>query len=86
MTTYTTGRDVNGNKVCRVKPAGGRGFSIQTNGNLPLTDREGIVPGSKWEIRDWVRKYGTKRQRELLGIKRRKSEPVLKWVADESPE
>lgn len=33
------GRDVNGNSVVRLKNQQGRGFSIQTNGNLPKTHR-----------------------------------------------
>ena len=68
MTTYKIGRDVNGNKVVRVSIPGERGFSIQTNGNLPSTERDGA--DNRWtpgEVADYVKNYGTPRQKELLG-------------------
>ena len=62
-------RDVNGNKVVRVCGACGRGFSIQTLGNLPATHCRGITSDSAEEIRDWVKCWGTKRQQNIvLGI------------------
>jgi hypothetical protein len=76
------GIDTNGNSVIRVKPSGrrrGRGFSIQTNGNLPNihrnigTLRSGPVPKfitkemSK-EIMSYVGKYGTPRQLYVSGV------------------
>ena len=68
MTTYKIGRDVNGNKVVRVSIPGERGFSIQTNGNLPRTERDGAdnhwTPG---EVAGYVKEYGTPHQKELLG-------------------
>jgi hypothetical protein len=51
MTQYNIGRDRNGNKVCRVKPRNGRAFSIQTNGNLPHTDRHGVGEWTEAERR-----------------------------------
>lgn len=68
MTTYSIGRDVNGNKVCRVKPTNGRGFSIQTLQNLTLTHVDGVGPWTQGEVSAYVRDYGTKRQRKALGI------------------
>ena len=61
-----TGYDRNGNKVLRVD-CKGRGFSIQTLGNLPRTHREGVGPWSEGEVSEYVKRYGTKRQRELIG-------------------
>lgn len=37
MTSLTYGRDKNGNATIKVKPEHERGFSIQSNGNLPVT-------------------------------------------------
>jgi len=65
-------RDINGNKRIKVGK-----FSIQTLGNLPrvhamskedLEDSlmQGIVLN---DVREYIIKYGTKRQKELLGIK-----------------
>ena len=66
MTQYSIGLDRNGNKVCRVKPRNGRAFSIQTNGNLPHTDRHGVCLVTEAEVADYVRDYGTPLQRRLL--------------------
>lgn len=60
-------RDRNGNRVLRVSIPGVRGFSIQTNGNLPKTHRDGVGPWTSSEVRQWVQAYGTKRQKALLG-------------------
>lgn len=71
------GRDTNGNSVVRVKNrGGGRGFSIQTNGNLPSihrnigTLRSGPVPKfitreMAMDIEKHIRRYGTDRQKML---------------------
>lgn len=69
MHTYKIGIDRNGNKVCRVAMEGERGFSIQTNGNLERTHRDGVGPWTAGEASAYVRAYGTPRQRELLGVK-----------------
>lgn len=62
-----TGHDRNGNRVLRVTVAGARGFSIQTSGNLPQTHRDGVGPWSEGEVCEYVKRYGTKRQREVIG-------------------
>lgn len=68
MTTYKIGRDVNGNKVCRVKPQNGRGFSIQTNGNLIRTHRDGVGRWTQREVAAYVLQHGTEKQAVALGI------------------
>lgn len=60
------GRDRNGNKILRV--FGTPGFSIQTNGNLPDTDRNGITHRTVDEVRAYVRRFGTKRQKQIYGV------------------
>ena len=65
-------RDRNGNKIIAIKPHGERGFSIQTNGNLPRTNRmtrdtiDSFIASN--EIYAYVKKYGTKRQKEVLAL------------------
>ena len=68
MTTYTIDRDRNGNRIVRVTVPDYRPFTIQTNGNLPLTHRHGICPATAGEVNAYVRQFGTVRQRELLGL------------------
>ena len=68
MITFKTSRDINGNKVCKASPRNGRGFSIQTNGNLPQTDRNGICEATAGEVREYVEKYGTERQRAIIAL------------------
>jgi len=66
--TFILKMDRNGNKILRVG-RGGRGFiCIQTNGNLPQTHRSGIVEATAWEVADYVGRYGTKRQRAIMGL------------------
>jgi len=76
MFTYSLHMDKNGNRTLRVTPKDGRrGFSIQTNDNLPSIHREAmkmkdgkIVPDSE-QIRDilWhVKCYGTARQQAMM--------------------
>ena len=76
MFKYSVYTDRNGNRCLRISPEGqGRGFSIQTNGNLPHTHREVIktkngrfVPDS-WmvnEILHYVHDYGTERQKAIM--------------------
>lgn len=61
--------DKNGNKVLMVQFSDGkRGFSIQTLGNLPETHRNGITSATDAEVRDYLTKHGTLRQKELYGI------------------
>jgi hypothetical protein len=66
MNNYKTKMDANGNQIVTVKPASGRGFSIQTNGNLPTTNRDGVGAWTEGEVREYVRKFGTDRQRQIM--------------------
>jgi hypothetical protein len=66
MTSYKIGRDSNGNKVLRVKPSKGRGFSIQTLGNLPLTHKMDVGTWTDGEVKRYVAAYGTVAQRKAL--------------------
>ena len=66
MITYKIGYDSNGNKVCRVSFGGERGFSIQTNGNLPNTHRHGVCKLTEDEVETYILWYGTSRQKTLL--------------------
>jgi len=68
MTTYKIKLNRNGNKVCVVKVSGERGFSIQTNGSLIQTHHTGVGHWTSGEVSDYVKRYGTKRQKELLGL------------------
>lgn len=65
---FRLGRDRNGNKVVRVFAPGERGFGIQTNGNLPNTHRDGITAATADEVRAYVRRHGTRRQRAVVGV------------------
>jgi hypothetical protein len=59
--------DVNGNKVLKVTVKDWfittRGYSIQTNGNLPRTHREGLGPWTVIELKLYVKKFGTTTQK-----------------------
>jgi len=66
------GRDTNGNKTLVVGMIhSDRGFSVQTNGNLPDTHRmtsEDFNPfRAANELNEYVKTYGTARQKDLLG-------------------
>ena len=69
---YTMGlsRDINGNEILKIRGMGGsgKGFSIQTCGNLPITHAQGLTPESWAEVGDYVARYGTKRQRAIVGL------------------
>ena len=65
---YTIGRDRNGNKLVHVKTSGRGGFSIQTNGNLPQTHRDGVTVETDAEVCAYVAAHGTTRQKRILGI------------------
>lgn len=60
----TISRDVNGNSIVRLTFNNARGFSIQTNGNLPETHRTRKPDFA--EIRAYVGKYGTHYQKSLI--------------------
>ncbi len=57
-------RDTNGNKIVRLTFSNARGFSIQTNGNLPETHRTGRPDWS--EIRAYVLRYGSLNQQRIM--------------------
>jgi len=65
-------RDINGNKVLKIEKSdtvnNSRGFSIQTNGKLPLTHSLGLNYSTMSEVRSYVRQYGTNHQKEALGL------------------
>ncbi len=70
-------KDVNGNKVLKVESKdlvnkSSKGFSIQTNGNLPLTHRDGIFEGTMIELKGYIVDFGTQGQKEKLGLTARK--------------
>ena len=64
---YKTGRDKNGNKTLRCSSVEG-GFSIQTNGNLPRTHRDGVTVETDAEVCEYVARHGGDRRRRILGI------------------
>ena len=64
---YTIGRDKNGNKTLRCSSVEG-GFSIQTNGNLPRTHRDGVTAGTDAEVCEYVSRHGNARRKRILGI------------------
>lgn len=59
-------RDTNGNKILKVSIPGAQGFSVQTNGNLVTTHSKGINSSTEKELRDFISKFGTVRQKQLL--------------------
>ena len=74
-------RDVNGNKTLKYSPTNGRGFSVQTLGNLPAThsmDTETFNKPTKAdrslyhkamdELRMYIKQYGTEKQKTSLGL------------------
>jgi hypothetical protein len=65
---YTIGRDKNGNKLVHVKTSGRGGFSIQTNGNLPGTHRDGVTSATDAEVCAYVRRHGSDRRKRVLDI------------------
>ena len=65
--------DKNGNKILRVRfPNESRGFSIQTNGNLPWTHRMTAdsfdYKVAADELEDYISRYGTRGQRDATGF------------------
>ena len=68
-------KDANGNTTVRVSFGKGaeRGFSIQTNGNMPRTHRS-ITWDCQFdrhvaenELHGYIKQHGTARQKDLLG-------------------
>ena len=74
--------DHNGNKIVRVSPTNGRGFSLQTNGNLPYIHAHGISSPyyAKLEVRGYVSQFGTKKQKQA--IRNEKPVPVSRFAYD----
>lgn len=70
MLKFKFGMDSNGNKVVKVSGKGIRGFSVQTNGNLPQTHAMHKDNMNTHVVHDELRAfcsiYGTSRQREIL--------------------
>lgn len=66
MITYHPIIDGNGNSAVQVRIPKARSFSIQSNGNLPMTHRFGIGDWTDAEVASYVYKYGTKRQKDLI--------------------
>lgn len=70
-------RDVNGNKILKIESSDfykGRGFSIQTNGNLPFIHEitqdtkvkslsGDVIQKMKQEIYEYIKEYGTTSQK-----------------------
>lgn len=66
-------KDSNGNTIVQVSGLGERGFSVQTNGNMPKTHRSitwdccfnrSIAEN---ELHGYIKEHGTDRQKDLLG-------------------
>lgn len=62
--------DINGNSIVRLTfPSqcgkAAKSFSIQTNGNLPITHSTGKP--DRAEIFAWIKRYGTLRQKAIVG-------------------
>ena len=70
MVHFKFAMDANGNKVVKVSATGYRGFSVQTNGNLPQTHAMTKDNMNTLIIHDELRAfcgiYGTKHQQEVL--------------------
>lgn len=65
-------RDINGNKTAKVIFLNGdRGFSVRTFGNMPKTHKMTKDDNSQFiminELNAFIKNYGTKRQKQLLG-------------------
>ena len=80
------GMDINGNKLAKVSSTGRRGFSIQTNGNLPYCHRLGIGDVLKdgephtrhgiHEVVSYVFEHGTETQRAFFGLQNTKKQAL----------
>jgi hypothetical protein len=74
MITITPDIDKNGNRIARFKRTGERGFSIQTDGNLPLAHR---MPSENWQHHQFAllteaqihaSRHGTSHQFRFLSV------------------
>ncbi len=70
MVKFKFGQDANGNRTIKITRPGKRGFSIQTNGNLPQTHAMSKDSLNAHIVHDECRAYcgiyGTKNQRNIL--------------------
>lgn len=64
-TLYKLDRDTNGNTTLRVKIGNARAFSIQTNGNLPTTHRDGIGSHTQPEVDAYMAEHRKPRARRI---------------------
>lgn len=60
------GKDLNGNKTVKITVPWAKGFSIQTNGNLPITHRTNTPHYN--EIAQHVAMYGTNHQKNVMAV------------------
>ena len=73
--TFTLSKhiDRNGNRALKVSlDTGAKGFSVQTNGNLPRTHAQGGQFNkaiAQAELYVFVAEFGTDRQKSILGVK-----------------
>jgi len=61
-------RDRNGNKIVRFKPDHGRGFSVQTLGNMPRTHRDFDASTALSQLVAYVRQHGTDKPKDAIGL------------------
>ena len=62
-----TKMDRNGNRVLKVTPNVGRAFTVQTNGNLPKTHANFNRITAFKELKKYIKKHGTTRQKQIMG-------------------
>ncbi len=67
---FKKGRDVNGNALIKISRDGFRGFSIQSNGNLPMSYRNDVIAHNITlnEVQTYVEQFGTPQQKSLMGL------------------
>ena len=70
--TLTTGRDINGNSLLRIKIGSNKAFSMQVNGEgiyyqyKKLMNNETLTPEDHQNVINYINRYGTARQKELI--------------------
>jgi hypothetical protein len=64
-------------KTLLVKVGYNRAFSIQTNGNLQETDRNGVCENTEKEVKAYISKAGTDHQKQLLGTSKMKVKQAI---------
>lgn len=77
----TLGRDINGNKLAKYSDGKSKGFSVQTLENMEKTHemaKETLNQKIAFaELYGYVAKYGTARQKDVLGIY---VPPDITWI------